>query len=73
MRLSAFLRAILLHPSDPNFLSAVHHAAGEPPPQPKVGTFEALIRDYKRVPNGEACRMLAGATMGVSWTASSEI
>ena len=50
MRLSAFLGAILLHPSDPDFPSAVHRAAGEPPPQPKVGTFEALIRDYNASP-----------------------
>ena len=50
MRLSAFLGAILLHPSDPDFPSAVHRAAGEPPPQPKVGTFEALIRDYNANP-----------------------
>ena len=43
-------RIKLPHPSDPDFLSAVYRAAGEPPPKPTAGTFEALVTDYKTSP-----------------------
>ena len=43
-------RIKLPHPSDPDFLAAVYRAAGGQPPQPKAGTFEALVKDYKASP-----------------------
>ncbi len=43
-------RIKLPHPSDPDFIAAVCRAAGEPPPQPKPGTFEVLIKEYRASP-----------------------
>ena len=43
-------RIKLPHPTDPDFLAAVYRAAGETPPAPKAGTFEALIKAYRASP-----------------------